>query len=65
MLTEELYRELQTLGEFDNKTSNWVATPDKNRRPGGALFCDRRLGQVLTITMALDLAAPAGDFAAD
>src|SRR5690606_26892822 len=42
ILTEEQYRELQTLGEFDLKTSSWVLTPDKIRKLGGALFCDRR-----------------------
>jgi len=42
VLTEEQYRELQKLGEFDNKTSSWVATPDKIRKLGGAIFCDRR-----------------------
>jgi len=42
VLTEEQYRELQKLGEFDTKTSSWVATPDKIRKLGGAIFCDRR-----------------------
>jgi hypothetical protein len=42
ILTEEEYRELQTLGEFDLKTSNWVQTPSSIRELGGALFCDRR-----------------------
>lgn len=46
MLTEEQYRELQELGEFDRKTSSWVKTPDNIRKLGGALFCDRRYGQV-------------------
>ena len=46
MLTEEQYRELQTLGEFDTKTSSWVRTPDDIRELGGALFCDRRFGHV-------------------
>jgi hypothetical protein len=46
MLTEEQYRELQKLGEFDTKTSSWVKTPDGIRKQGGALFCDRRYGQV-------------------
>jgi hypothetical protein len=42
MLTQEQYRELQTLGRFDSKTSSWVQTPPEIRRLGGALFCDRR-----------------------
>jgi hypothetical protein len=46
LLTEQQYRELQQLGEFDLKTSNWVATPDEVRALGGALFCDRRYGKV-------------------
>lgn len=46
ILTEEQYRELQKLGEFDLKTSSWVETPDDIRELGGALFCDRRFGHV-------------------
>jgi hypothetical protein len=46
MLNEEQYRALQALGEFDRKTSSWVQTPDNVRKLGGALFCDRRYGQV-------------------
>jgi hypothetical protein len=46
LLTEAQYRELQTLGEFDTKTSSWVKTPPDIRRLGGALFCDRRFGAV-------------------
>lgn len=42
MLTEEQYRRLQTIGSFDLKTSSWIKTPEKIRRLGGALFCDRR-----------------------
>ena len=42
LLTEEQYRELQKLGEFDTKTSSWVQTPAGIRKLGGALFCDRR-----------------------
>lgn len=42
LLTEEQYRELQQLGNFDLKTSSWVKTPAKIRKLGGALFCDRR-----------------------
>jgi hypothetical protein len=46
MLTEEQYRELQKLGEFDLKTSSWVQTPEEIRKLGGALFCDRRFNYV-------------------
>ena len=46
LLNEEQYRELQQLGEFDTKTSSWVATPEDVRSLGGALFCDRRYGKV-------------------
>lgn len=46
ILTEQQYRELQTLGEFDKKTSSWVSTPAKIRDLGGALFCDRRYDHV-------------------
>ncbi|PPA69209.1 DUF4256 domain-containing protein [Jeotgalibacillus proteolyticus] len=46
LLTEEQYRRLQTLGEFDLKTSSWVQTPAEVRDRGGALFCDRRFGRV-------------------
>jgi hypothetical protein len=42
LLTEDQYRELQTLGNFDTKTSSWVQTPSPIRKLGGALFCDRR-----------------------
>jgi len=42
LLTEQQYRDLQTLGEFDMKTSSWIATPSAIRKLGGALFCDRR-----------------------
>lgn len=48
LLTEAMYRQLQTLGAFDLKTSSWIATPDEVRAQGGALFCDRRYGQVFT-----------------
>ena len=46
LLTEAQYRALQQLGEFDLKTSSWVQTPAGIRALGGALFCDRRYGQV-------------------
>ena len=46
ILTEAQYRVLQRLGEFDTKTSSWVKTPPKVRKLGGALFCDRRYGEV-------------------
>jgi hypothetical protein len=46
LLTEEQYRELQKLGNFDTKTSSWVKTPSHIRRLGGALFCDRRYDTV-------------------
>jgi hypothetical protein len=46
LLTEEEYRTLQLLGEFDRKTSSWVQTPATIRALGGALFCDRRYGHV-------------------
>jgi hypothetical protein len=46
LLTEEQYRGLQKLGDFDTKTSSWVKTPAAVRRLGGALFCDRRFDTV-------------------
>ena len=46
LLTEEQYRELQKLGNFDTKTSSWVKTPSDIRKLGGALFADRRYGKV-------------------
>lgn len=48
ILTEDQYRKLQKLGNFDLKTSSWVKTPDKIRRLGGAIFCDRRYNTVFT-----------------
>jgi len=46
LLTEEQYRELQQLGNFDTKTSSWVKTPPAIRKLGGAIFCDRRYNTV-------------------
>ncbi|HUX36353.1 MAG TPA: DUF4256 domain-containing protein [Rectinemataceae bacterium] len=46
ILTENEYRELQKLGDFDKKTSSWILTPSSIRDLGGALFCDRRYDQV-------------------
>lgn len=46
LLTEEQYRELQKLGEFDTTTSSWVKTPSEIRKLGGALYCDRRYDTV-------------------
>lgn len=46
LLAEDQYRALQQFGEFDTKTSSWIATPPDVRSLGGALFCDRRYGKV-------------------
>ena len=46
LLTEDEYRQLQKLGEFDTKTSSWIETPSEVRSLGGALFCDRRFNKV-------------------
>ena len=46
ILTEEQYRQLQKLGNFDMKTSSWVKTPPEIRKLGGAIFCDRRYDHV-------------------
>jgi len=46
LLSEEQYRALQRIGDFDTKTSSWIATPADVRALGGALFCDRRYGKV-------------------
>ena len=46
LLTEEQYFELQKLGEFDQKTSSWVKTPADIRKPGGALYYERRYGRI-------------------
>lgn len=48
ILDEAQYRALQELGEFDRKSSSWIATPPDVRKLGGALFCDRRYGRVFT-----------------
>ena len=48
LLNETQYRYLQTLGEFDTKTSTWIKTPDAIRKLDGALFCDRRYDTVFT-----------------
>jgi uncharacterized protein YpuA (DUF1002 family) len=48
LLTEEQYRDLQKLGEFDLRTSSWVKTPDDIRKLGGAIFCYRRYDTVFT-----------------
>lgn len=48
LLTEEQYRQLQQLGNFDLKTSSWVQTPADIRKLGGAIFCDRRYDHVFT-----------------
>jgi hypothetical protein len=48
LLDEAQYRALQQLGDFDTKTSSWIKTPEAVRQLGGALFCDRRYGQVFT-----------------
>ena len=54
LLTEELYCRLQSLGEFDLKTSSWVKTPEEIRQKGGAIFCERRYGRVFTFHNGAD-----------
>ena len=54
LLDEALYRKLQELGEFDLKTSSWIATPEKIREKGGALFCERRYGTVFVFHNSAD-----------
>ena len=54
LMDEVLYIQLQTLGEFDLKTSSWIAAPDDIRRQGGALFCERRYGRVFTFHNGAD-----------
>ncbi|NLC72988.1 MAG: DUF4256 domain-containing protein [Ruminococcaceae bacterium] len=46
LLDKDMYDKLQSLGELDLKTSSWIKTPDKIRKLGGALFCERRYGEV-------------------
>ncbi len=50
ILTEEQYRQLQKLGEFDTKTSSWVKTPSGIRKLGGALYADRRYDKCLCVS---------------
>jgi hypothetical protein len=54
LMNERQYRLLQTLGEFDLKTSSWIATPDEIRQAGGALFCERRYGTVFVFHNGAD-----------
>ena len=54
LLTEALYRRLQTIEEFDLKTSSWIATPESIRSKGGALFCERRYGAVFVFHNGAD-----------
>ena len=54
LLTEDLYRRLQSLGAFDLKTSSWIATPERIRSRGGALFCERRYDTVFTFHNGAD-----------
>lgn len=54
ILTEEQYRELQKLGNFDTKTSSWLKTPTEIRKLGGALFADRRYNHVFTFHNGAD-----------
>ena len=54
LMTEAQYRHLQTLGEFDRKSSSWISTPPEIRALGGALFCERRYGAVFTFHNGAD-----------
>jgi len=54
LLTEALYYRLQELGEYDLKTSSWIAAPAEIREKGGALFCERRYGRVFTFHNGAD-----------
>ena len=51
LLSEEQYRELQKLGNFDTKTSSWIKTPSDIRKLGGALFADRRYGTIFVLSL--------------
>ena len=54
LITEALYRKLQERGEYDLKTSSWIATPAEIRKQGGALFAERRYGTVFTFHNGAD-----------
>ena len=54
LMNEELYRTLQKTGEYDLKTSSWIATPEDIRKLGGALFAERRYGKVFTFHNGAD-----------
>ena len=54
LMSENLYRRLQELEEFDLKTSSWIATPEDIRQKGGALFCEKRYGVVFTFHNGAD-----------
>lgn len=54
LMTEELYLRLQSLGEFDLKTSSWIQAPEEIRQRGGALFCERRYGRTFTFHNGAD-----------
>ena len=61
LLTEDDYRSLQKLGEFDMKTSSWIKTPADIRKLGGALFCDCTITLYLSITTVQNLTMPPGE----
>ena len=54
MMEEALYYRLQSLGEFDLKTSSWIKAPEEIRSRGGALFCERRYGRTFTFHNGAD-----------
>ena len=54
LLSEQMYRKLQSSGEYDLKTSSWIQTPEEIRNLGGALFCERRYGTVFTFHNGAD-----------
>ena len=62
LLTEDEYRALQELGEFDTRTESWVKTPGDIRKLGGALFCDRRYGHVFVFHNSAPSFYAAGGF---